>query len=394
MRAFPRHIAAAAAVVSLAVALFAAAGPALAVAAARQSPAVTHPDDFLVAVAASSASNAWAVGSYKRDGAELTLTEHWNGSRWTIVPSPSPGGSTAQSLLHGVAVRSGQAWAVGYTQIGKARHTLTEHWNGSAWKLVPSPNPGGTSGVSQLSAVAYSSRSRAWAVGYSSAGGVDQAMIERWNGASWKVVNSPTLPGSSLQGISVVSPSDAWAVGDVGTGPGQSQTVIEHWNGASWSRVPSPNPGTTLQNLDSVSAVSASDVWAAGYYSYSGQIQTLTEHWTGGSWALVPSPDVGGGTNYNELGGVTAVSSSRAWAVGYYGAGNAYHTLTLIWNGSYWNYVASPNPGSYSNYLNAVAMTSTSAPWTVGEATTQSGQVTLTERWNGTKWRPVTSPNK
>src|SRR5260370_40039148 len=93
------------------------------------------------------------------------------------------------------------------------------------------------------------------------------------------------------------------------------------------------------------------------------------------------------------IGGFLCVSS-KAWAVGYYAGSIGYRTLALRWNGSYWNYVASPSPGSYGNYLHAVAMMSASPPWTVGETTTQSGQATLTERWSETKWRPVTSPNK
>src|SRR5215471_4415669 len=78
MRASHRHIAWAGAVMSAAAIIAAAVGPALAV---------------------KSASNAWAVGYYQRGSAQYTLTEHWNGSRWTLVPSSSP--ATGQSRLHG-----------------------------------------------------------------------------------------------------------------------------------------------------------------------------------------------------------------------------------------------------------------------------------------------------
>jgi hypothetical protein len=36
--------------------------------------------------------NVWAVGDYNTGRAYLTLIEHWNGSSWKIVSSPSPGG--------------------------------------------------------------------------------------------------------------------------------------------------------------------------------------------------------------------------------------------------------------------------------------------------------------
>jgi hypothetical protein len=78
----------------------------------------------LVAVSASSADNAWAVGW---SGA-ATLAVHWNGHTWKQFMTPQPG--QGNSLL-GVAVipKSGRAWTVGSTDAG----TLMLHWNGTAW---------------------------------------------------------------------------------------------------------------------------------------------------------------------------------------------------------------------------------------------------------------------
>ena len=83
----------------------------------------------LSGVAATSAGNAWAVGS---DGSGKTLIVHWNGTAWTRVPSPSPGTFAA---LSGVAATSAtNAWAVGSAFRGK---TLILHWNGTVWSQVP-----------------------------------------------------------------------------------------------------------------------------------------------------------------------------------------------------------------------------------------------------------------
>src|SRR5690348_2703289 len=49
----------------------------------------------LSAVAAASARNAWAVGTFYRGSSEYTLTEHWDGTRWRRVPSPTPGFNAA-----------------------------------------------------------------------------------------------------------------------------------------------------------------------------------------------------------------------------------------------------------------------------------------------------------
>jgi hypothetical protein len=81
-----------------------------------------------------------------------TLAEHWNGSKWTIVPTPNKG-RTKQSNLSGVGgSSSSDVWAVGDYQSGPTgldTSTLVEHWDGARWQVQPSANgpprrPGGT----------------------------------------------------------------------------------------------------------------------------------------------------------------------------------------------------------------------------------------------------------
>jgi hypothetical protein len=82
------------------------------------------------------------------------------------VPSPNPGGSGHLNLLDGVAATSPtSAWAVGYYDIGTTPQTLIEHWNGTAWGHVSSPNPGGSANDNELSGVAAASPANLWAVG-------------------------------------------------------------------------------------------------------------------------------------------------------------------------------------------------------------------------------------
>jgi hypothetical protein len=88
---------------------------------------------------------------------------HWTGTAWKQVPSPNSGTASDANVLSGVAVTSpSDAWAVGSYASGRGR-TLTLHWNGTAWKQVPSPNAG--SGKNALVGVAATSASNAWAVG-------------------------------------------------------------------------------------------------------------------------------------------------------------------------------------------------------------------------------------
>jgi hypothetical protein len=82
-----------------------------------------------------SPTDVWAVGDQGvTDSSSSTLIEHWNGTAWSIVPSPSPG---SDSDLTGVTTSNAanDVWAVGYYDpTGTAQgQTLTLNWNGTTW---------------------------------------------------------------------------------------------------------------------------------------------------------------------------------------------------------------------------------------------------------------------
>src|SRR5262249_45657258 len=110
----------------------------------------------LVSVAAVSAHDVWSVGGTS-GGKPMIL--RWNGTAWKHVSSPAPAGSVLRRVA---ATSASNAWAVGSYGTSNSR-TLILHWNGTTWKQVPSPSPGGGS---YLAGVAATSASNAWAVGY------------------------------------------------------------------------------------------------------------------------------------------------------------------------------------------------------------------------------------
>jgi hypothetical protein len=294
-----------------------------------QPPSPSTAVNVLDGVAVLSPCNAWAVGDYANGTAEQTLIEHWNGTSWKQVTSPNPGGSSNSNVLEAVAATSStNAWAVGDYANGTADRTLIEHWNGTSWKQVTSPNPGGSDG-NFLYGVTATSSTNAWAVGYYANSTAEQTLIEHWNGTSWKQVTSPNPGGSSnsnvLEAVAATSSTNAWAVGYTYNGTAE-QTLIEHWNGTSWKQVTSPNPGGSDGNiLEAVAATSSTNAWAVG--DYGTKDQTLIEHWNGRAWKQATSPNPGGSSNSNILHGVAATSSTNAWAVGYFSNGTAYQTL-------------------------------------------------------------------
>ena len=122
-------------------------------------------------VAAISANNIWAVGDDSRSAAPSAqfapLVEHWNGSNWSVVISPLQGTS---DFLRGIAaVSASNLWAVGDYRNGidpsGPYFTLIEHWNGTSWSGVKSPSPGSVASVLGAAARVPTSRS-VWTVGY------------------------------------------------------------------------------------------------------------------------------------------------------------------------------------------------------------------------------------
>jgi hypothetical protein len=347
--------------------------------------------NFLRETAAVSATDVWAVGGYSNaDSIAHTLVEHWNGAGWSVVSSPNASANN-NSLIGVAAVAANNVWAVGsYVGDDLYEHTLVEHWGGTSWSIVPSPSPG-TNNSGRLLAVTARSASDVWAVGsYDSISGqtdTTETLVEHWDGASWSAVVSPnpSTQDNVLSGVVVVSASDVWAVGVYVGVTLAALTLVEHWDGTSWTVMDSPN-GVGFNSLDAVAAVSANDVWAVGEYGGPGMDErTLVEHWNGASWSIVPSPngtaDPVPGANFVLI-GVAATSASDVWAVGNFTNGGPGQTLVEHWNGASWSVVPSPNADPSSNSLDAVAVVSASDVWAVGSSGSGAMPKSLIERYH------------
>ncbi len=315
----------------------------------------------LSGVAVISANDVWSVGN---QGLK-TLTEHWDGSAWKIVASPNQG---TNDTLNGVAaISTSDVWTVGWQYFPKtsAYTPLIEHWDGTKWSLVPSPK---LKFSGYLSGVAAVSSSDVWAVGYQGA----ETLIEQWNGSSWNVVSSTGF--GKLNSVAVVSASDIWAVGT-----NNHKTLTEHWNGTNWSVVASPSPGSTDNVLESVSVVSTNDIWAVGYQTIH-KFGTLAEHWNGTAWKVVPGPNIRSGPGGTLLDAVAAVSTNNVWAVGNYSTGDAYFSPVIEhWNGSKWSVVNGANAGNYNGLPGLAAVPGSTNLWAVGFYSFNGPDKTFTE---------------
>jgi hypothetical protein len=184
-----------------------------------------------------------------------SLIEHWDGKRWQVVNNPGNGVG-----LFGVAgVSSGDVWAVGSSNDDEG---FVEHWDGARWRVVSSPalaNIGISGGFNALSDVVVISGRDAWIVGTN--GG--DTLAEHWDGTRWTIVPSPNGIGvSSLLALVARSAHDVWAVGGSTEwiGDQASEALIEHWDGARWRLV----YRTRDAFFSDVTAISANDVWVLG----------------------------------------------------------------------------------------------------------------------------------
>jgi Tol biopolymer transport system component len=302
---------------------------------------VPHPaqESVLLDITAVSSDDVWAVGL--SEPGPQGLIEHWDGTQWSVVPSADPG--TRFWHFEGVAaVGPDDVWAVGNTATGESGGTLIEHWDGSAWSVVPSPSPeprpltGRPYGT--LDAVAALSADDVWAVGEATnvAGvGASNTLIEHWDGSAWSVVPSPDevsekgVPFDHLLSVAANSPDDVWAVGihgnDAGIGGGGDHGLIEHWDGNSWQVVEEPVVGV-WNRFYGVSA-SSDGAWAVGSYENgSGSVSgALIEHWDGSAWTVTDTPVEPSAGFF----GVATTPSGRVWAVGSFMEQGVQETLTL-----------------------------------------------------------------
>ena len=348
---------------------------------------------FLTGVAAISSSDVWAVGS----SGSTPVAEHWNGSAWSQVTAPAPPGAASSTLTAVSAVSADDVWAVG-TDFSAAgpQLTLIEHWDGSAWSVVPSPDLG--PGTNQLNGVAAVSANDVWAVGNTSVGGVIQTQIEHWNGTAWSVVPSPNVAGANanqLNQLTVVSAKNIWAVGYWAVLDQQYATLAEHWNGTSWSVVRTPKSASVNYDLQGSAprSPSASDSWAVGsiYDNATQTFKSLAEHWNGKGWKRVTIPTQPGSPE-SVLFNAAELDSNDVWADGWYEVpGGDEAPLMEHWNGTSWRRVKTPEIPNVPYYdLFGLAGISADDIWAVG-AFTPDGSVwfPLYEHWNGKAWTIV-----
>jgi len=258
-------------------------------------------------------SDAWAVGlSRPPRGPARTLILHWDGRQWGITASPNAGPGD-NALVAIAAASASDLWAVGYYDAGSVYRSLVEHWDGAHWTVVTLPPVGGRG--DGLNAVAVADSGTVWAVGGSvRSRGPSQPLILRHSGRRWSAITAPaSVHGATLNGVAAWRGGKVSIVGAARSGGGDRAFGLQA-DGQSLQVVP-VELGTALSvDLNAIWAGALDDAWAVGS-SFDGRwFRALVEHGAGRMWSKMRVPVLGGYDS--RLMAVTGSANGELWAVG------------------------------------------------------------------------------
>lgn len=377
------------------------------------NPAVQRNGNLLGA-ACSGPTACTAVGSaFNGAGLTVPLAEGWNGTRWTIQPTPVPRGATYATLTGVSCAAERVCTAAGYyyDRAGNIE-TLAERWDGTRWAVQVTPNPA-IAVASGFFAVSCTSAAACTATGddHGVLGG-SQPLAERWNGRRWTIqaITGPRgAQASGLFGVSCTGPAACTAAGAYVSGSGVTRTLAEAWNGTAWTIQLTRDPaGASGAGLLGVSCTSARACTAAGSYdTSSGTSASLAERWDGTRWSIqaTPAPSGAAGATFTAVSCTSARACTAAGAYqgstagrrnsGSSGGGTAL-PLAEQWNGARWTVQSVPSPeGSTGTEFSGLACGTTQCA-AVGQFThgISKTAVPLTGTRNKAGWHVQAAPSR
>ena len=285
----------------------------------------------------------------------------------------------------------------------KGGGALIQTWNGKTWKSVAPKAPKGALSA-QLVDVSCKSAIACVAVGdYLNAGGTGVPLAEIWNGKTWTPTAPATPKGSSggqLLGVSCAAAKSCVAVGGDFTNSGGA-ALAESWNGSKWtvSRPPEPK-GSVVGDLNKVSCTSTLHCIAVGSWGTNTAGSALADVWNGATWARLSVPAPAVGKEDADLTGVSCPSAKSCVAVGTGTTGlkGGLVSFAEFWNGTTWATGKISWPKGVSNaFLYGVSCRSAKSCLAVGNLNINVNDGGHTGRagatsWNGKTWTAASVP--
>lgn len=291
----------------------------------QQTPNQSEASSYLSSVSCPESSACVAAGGYAPSVGEgpQSLVERWNGATWALEDPPQGEFTTAN--FDGISCTQSNAC----TAVGRGRKgagplmPFVERWNGSAWTTQSLPLPSEANGGG-LHSVQCVSLTLCFAAGYytKSTSSAQSALVEKWDGAKWERVNTPSIIGySPLQSISCPQENVCVAVGEH-----EEEAFSETWDGSSWTLHEPPTPATEYAALDEVSCGRPTSCVAVGSRNYTAS-QAIIDDWNGTSWGLQENPE---GLGTAQLYGVSCIGVEPCVAVGSYLVEGHWKPLGLV----------------------------------------------------------------
>lgn len=307
-------------------------------------PMVGSGGDVFNAVAATSPTDAWAVGASLAAGSSRwqPMAMHWDGSTWTVASLPATGYQVG-TLAGVLSAGPGDVWAVGTEyndHPSSGKRWLVMHLDDAGWHVFGalSGQPGEWYGIAEPGTPTIR------IAGYSRGGQPIPAVASidpSTEASSW--TNAPGA-GAFRNGFTDVA-------GDLAVGmPYNWSTktpLIDHWNGTAWARqsVPYQAAGGGAP-LDAIDARYNGVAFAVGGADGS----PLVLRWDGSSWKPVDASALTAGLPSQEqvarLLDVHTAYPPDVYVVGDWwdGTSYGYHPLIGHWDGHAWERMDVPVP--------------------------------------------------
>lgn len=304
---------------------------------------------------------------------------------WELVPAPSfPGKSP---VLFGIAhSAANDVWAVGRLTEGQPSSyvypPLFLHWDGLQWSQVAVPDFETEPYIDGITAI---SPTDAWAVGALS-GESPQVVILHWNGSLWSRASVPQEWVGYLSGVGHASSNHVWAIGNNGKNP-----LLLFWDGIEWSNNSDQMAALGFTELDFIRVRGGEDVYVAGeMYEDDGGLYAAVAHWDGAEWQVIAKENIvdgsiPGSTTYQYIGGLVVLASDDIWmALGHAGISAFQPQYTFLrWQGESWETIGKGHghpldlAGSEPNHVYGLTF------WQFYKGA---------RYWDGTTWKEIEFP--
>ncbi|HUC04610.1 MAG TPA: Ig domain-containing protein [Acidimicrobiales bacterium] len=354
----------------------------------------------LYGVSCLSATSCVAVGDETGSAGDLGLAEILSGSSWTATASLAPSGATAAVLSDVTCQSATSCDSVGYfdgpynssgVTLGSA---LVASLAGTTWTTTPGAGPLDAADMN-LTGVACPSSSCVAVGNYTDADGVEHSLVETLSGTTSTAtvgLDPAGATSATLQGISCSSTTSCVAVGTYSDASGDQLGYVVTLAGTTWTASgPIGLSGPGFEELLGISCLSSTACVAVGDVAGADGESALVETLSGTTWTATTA--VGPSGDLAVLDSVSCLSSTSCVAVGSYtpAVDQPVHVLVSTLNGTVWTPTTGIDPGSGSNaLLNGVWCTASTSCVAVGSYIVSDVVHALAENLSGSTWTPDT----